>query len=1009
MSGTHENGKTITEGSRALECFTDRTEAVQRFNQYLNEDPAQRTFLFFHGVGGNGKSLLLRFLRKHCCRPLTGWESLQDVGYQSLLKAYPDQSVAPFPSALLDFGMQPNGEDRPQEAFPALLMLRRSLSGGQLRFPLYDFACVWYLHKTKRLSPERLASLFPAEELAVLTAVSDVISKTAFGTLASSVINAFSKHFKERATIYWQARRLEAADVERIQGLDAETELLEQLPAYFAEDLNASMLLEGAPRRVVLFFDTHESLWGQDRSLGDDYFHRRDQWFRHLLKTLQPEKGIVVICAGQELPRWSKARRHPIPDNQVEYRLIGNLSEESAQEYLLHANIEDPAKRSLICAYAAVEPGQVHPLFLGLCADILLEAEERKIELAPNEFAGSPEAFDVGATLVERLLRYVDEETADAVRAVSACRAFDRDIYFKLARELHFSDTDQAFRKLTRFSFVSPIEGRGAALYRIHDLLRRLIHELDEQFERRANEVLEAYYRQLAGPAATAEAIYHASRLDWKRGIREWVKVFDAALWASDYQVCRALLAVRGALGVRGHLESGMLARCEADFCACRALYAESKREYQRAIKFFEIAGREGDSLELERNKARLMHNLADLQGGLSELSEAAESNKAVIEVCDRALSIARDDVELSSLKAGALLGLGDIDIWESKRKPAIENYSTAVKVCDRILQHVKDEPLHGPLSAIVMDVINDKAYGIGGIGDVESSLYNHKEAIRYYRQAEHCYDEALRREFSQVVQNDKAYNYVSIAESEIELSKFKSAFENCQRAGTIYDEIIKRAPEDVIYHSNRGRALRTAGLSLTRLSRYDEALEQYRESIASCSEALRQAPADTWAINNLALVFLCLGELCAEKGEYGEALLRFEQSLDAYERFSAQSPADTEMLAGRGCVWFSKGEVLRKTAHLKDAAQAYRESVASFDRALELETEDAEARKDRAQALQGLGEIYLALDDREVALDALGGALGEYGRALAIAPRHVPARCAKEKLEARLEELSGK
>jgi len=142
MRDADAGGKTITEVSRALECFTDRTEALQLFNQYVNDDPAKPTLLFFHGVGGNGKSLLLRFLRKHCCRLFTGWEPLQDVGYSSLLKAYPDEGVGVLPSAFLDFGRQPNGEDSPQEAFKALLMLRRGLSGNQLRFPLYDFAAL---------------------------------------------------------------------------------------------------------------------------------------------------------------------------------------------------------------------------------------------------------------------------------------------------------------------------------------------------------------------------------------------------------------------------------------------------------------------------------------------------------------------------------------------------------------------------------------------------------------------------------------------------------------------------------------------------------------------------------------------------------------------------------------------------------------------------------------------------------------------------------------------------
>jgi hypothetical protein len=51
------------------------------------------------------------------------------------------------PSGYLDFGIPPRGEDRPLEAYLALLMLRRALSGGNLKFPLNDFAIVWYLYR----------------------------------------------------------------------------------------------------------------------------------------------------------------------------------------------------------------------------------------------------------------------------------------------------------------------------------------------------------------------------------------------------------------------------------------------------------------------------------------------------------------------------------------------------------------------------------------------------------------------------------------------------------------------------------------------------------------------------------------------------------------------------------------------------------------------------------------------------------------------------------------------
>lgn len=167
------DAKTITEGWRALDLFTDREKAIRLFSSYLNDDPPRSQILFFYGDGGNGKSILLRFLREYCCKKLkpenwTWVKKLQDEEFVEHIKEAEDTESVPV--SLLDFGMSPRGDDCPQEAFSGLLMLRRALRGHGLHFPLYDFgACLWYLHKTHKLTPERLKSLFPPRKKWILS------------------------------------------------------------------------------------------------------------------------------------------------------------------------------------------------------------------------------------------------------------------------------------------------------------------------------------------------------------------------------------------------------------------------------------------------------------------------------------------------------------------------------------------------------------------------------------------------------------------------------------------------------------------------------------------------------------------------------------------------------------------------------------------------------------------------------------------------------------------------
>ena len=99
--------RTITQGDRALRLFADRMPERRLFASYLHDDPPRRTLLFFHGDGGNGKSLLLRLLRLRYCRrlPPDSWASVKAITDD---KAFAEQyenaaDAIAIPCAHLDF------------------------------------------------------------------------------------------------------------------------------------------------------------------------------------------------------------------------------------------------------------------------------------------------------------------------------------------------------------------------------------------------------------------------------------------------------------------------------------------------------------------------------------------------------------------------------------------------------------------------------------------------------------------------------------------------------------------------------------------------------------------------------------------------------------------------------------------------------------------------------------------------------------------------------------------
>ncbi|MCI0565536.1 MAG: hypothetical protein MN733_44295, partial [Nitrososphaera sp.] len=523
----------------------DRHEEIRLFSSYLSQDPPREKILFFHGDAGNGKSVLLRALRKQ----MEGTESV--------------------PSAFLDFGMKPEDDNRPQESFSGLAMLWRTLAAHGLHFPLYGFACISYLQKTKTLTRDRVRNIFPAEEMDFLIAIVDAIFEGGLGTLAKAALTVFGKHLRlsESFTLYMQRRKVSQKEIEDIEKMNAERELIGNLPRLFAKDLNAAMGSDTAPNRVVLFFDTHEAFWGQGRDLSDHLFFEKDEWLRQLLINLDPASGIVAVVAGREPPRWAEDWiPFRVPEERIDAQLVGYLPDADADKYLQNAGIVDTSMRQCLIAYARAKPAQVHPYLLGLCADVVLAALAKGI-LTPDDFRLG-DLDQKAKRLVRCLLSYVDKEIQRAVEALSACRAFNETIYFTLGESLKFRATTAGFEVLTGFSFV---ENLGHGSYRFNNLLRRFMHELKYEVTSKADGVLENYYRtqgEAGDISAVAEAIYHANRLDWKRGATDWVKTFERALNLSRFDLCRALLVLRMEFSIRGELERGQIARCAADYFA---------------------------------------------------------------------------------------------------------------------------------------------------------------------------------------------------------------------------------------------------------------------------------------------------------------------------------------------------------------------------------------------------------------------------------------------------------
>ncbi|MEO0769508.1 MAG: hypothetical protein AAFY72_08745 [Cyanobacteria bacterium J06649_4] len=557
----------ITEADRALSLFTGRYSFTRLIAERLNDPPA-KDILFFHGAGGNGKSLLLAYLRRNSCKKLTDeqwqqWREFDDEQLATTLKGLLPTGHLPVPTALLDFA--PGAKCRNTDPFYGLIRIREDLVAAvketpyTLKFPLHTYGCFLYLKQTNRL--EEVKGLFPSEEAALLKEFGDLLKPLPGPGFAVELLNTINKYSGGRLRHYQKRFRLDEVEVQRLQAMDAEKALVLELPRLLAADLNVAMTTKDAPERIVLFFDTHEAFYGRERNYRANFF--RDGWLRRLLRKLELEAGIVVIVAGRDKPRWSEADEHElgtkIPAEYVCLRSVDNLLVADADIYLRRAGIADEALRDRLIRYASVQAGEVHPLHLGLCVDVVLEAQSSGAVLQPGDFS-TVEAFEEkSAYLISQLLKYVDDNLKYAIRALAACRFFDFEIYKLLGNRLDFAVNTPTFKRLLGFSFIRQVAQSGCLRYRVHDLLRRLDKSSTMT---NAHSVLAEHYQA----EERVDFIYHVNHLAWHRGFVLWIEIFDEALKLSHYDKCRALVNIRTELIVETPRARGLLLDAEGEY-----------------------------------------------------------------------------------------------------------------------------------------------------------------------------------------------------------------------------------------------------------------------------------------------------------------------------------------------------------------------------------------------------------------------------------------------------------
>ncbi|MBQ4581623.1 MAG: tetratricopeptide repeat protein [Oscillospiraceae bacterium] len=414
---------------KASRIFTDREEPRAAFwQQYrrLEEEIAQEEanvhVLTYYGIGGIGKSSLLKKIMEE-----------MDERVEDPLYVY------------FDFNLQ-------QESRHVLDALKNKLAEScKFEFPLYELGAYIYAKKVGENpdAPEvkPLLKKSPAVELLLNIAgeIPVVGSATKILDLAEKGVAAFRGYLQEHRK-----------ELRQIEYMEAE-ELYDYLPSLFAEDLTHAMEKCDAP--LVILLDTYERLVNEMSSTGEPL--SKDVWLRGEDGLVQNVPGVLWVIAGREKLKWERFDSEW--KEALEQHLLGSLSSQDSDQFLLAAGVADAALRSDL-----YDLTMGTPVYLDLCVDQYRRLVERGAEPRTEMFGR--DTFD----LIERFARYMDDAQKDIVYVLSCMGHWNDSEIAAIARQVIPGFSITTYEKVKGLSFITQSDDGD---YNIHQTVGEVLLE----------------------------------------------------------------------------------------------------------------------------------------------------------------------------------------------------------------------------------------------------------------------------------------------------------------------------------------------------------------------------------------------------------------------------------------------------------------------------------------------------------------------------------------------------
>jgi tetratricopeptide (TPR) repeat protein len=442
---------------QAVRKFTDREAArdafFNAFHAYQNGEIDLRV-LMYYGVGGIGKTTLLKKLKKEMA------PRAQDQPNLTVVDVNLESAQFETPAACL-FAIH-NQLEVSCYAFEYALARFWALRG-------------WSLEDIRCQPIEEDSLLFDLVE-----ATADVVGVFAPARLVHRLWdegnNLVRRWFGENRLL-----------VEEIDGL-SEKQVEARLPYYLGLSIEQAAIEK--ERQFVFFLDSHEVILRRDAfQMG-----RRsgDEWLREMIGSA--ENGLYVI-AGREYLKWTDY--NPEWGNYLEQHILGELTDEDADYFLSSVPVLEPDIRRAI-----IETAHGVPLYLDLCATTYMIQKQsgERIEEADFRLAERD--------VVRRFISHLDSEQAEALKVCSLVEQFDYDLFLALMKSLNIHFPATLYKEFCETSYTVTIN-EEAHIYKIHDCVRGFVS--DEMEAHLAYRVLEAILEH----CNQAFSLRAAGRISW--------------------------------------------------------------------------------------------------------------------------------------------------------------------------------------------------------------------------------------------------------------------------------------------------------------------------------------------------------------------------------------------------------------------------------------------------------------------------------------------------------------